>query len=130
MAAARSPEEVDSLFVKALNAGDIEALMALYEPQASLMPSPGKMVVGAAAIREALGAFLAARPNMTMSQRLVSRGEDLALATSKWEVTMTGPDGQRSAMNGQSVEVLRRQADGSWRFAIDMPFGVDAGGTQ
>jgi uncharacterized protein (TIGR02246 family) len=126
MAAARTPEEVDLLFVKALNAGDIDALMELYEPQASLMPSPGKVVAGTAAIREGLGAFLAARPNMTMSQRLVSRTEDLALATSKWEATMTGPDGKRAAMNGQSVEVLRRQADGSWRFAIDMPFGVEA----
>jgi ketosteroid isomerase-like protein len=27
-------------------------------------------------------------------------------------------------MSGRSVEVVRRQADGSWRFAIDFPFGV------
>jgi uncharacterized protein (TIGR02246 family) len=124
---ARSPEEVDPLFAQALNAGDIDALMALYEPQASLMPAPGKVVVGTAAIREALAAFLAGRPNITLSQRLVSRADDLALVTSKWELSMTGADGQRSTMNGQSVEVVRRQADGSWRFAIDMPFGVDAG---
>jgi uncharacterized protein (TIGR02246 family) len=126
---ARSPEEIDPLFAKALNAGDLDALMALYEPQASLMPSPGKVVVGTAAIREALGALLAARPNMTLAQRLVSRTDDLALVTSKWELTMTGADGQRSTMNGQSVEVARRQPDGSWRFAIDMPFGVEAGAT-
>jgi hypothetical protein len=30
-------------------------------------------------------------------------------------------------MNGQSVEVTRRQSDGSWLFAIDMPFGAEAG---
>ena len=66
---------------------------------------------------------------MTLAQRLVSRTDDLALLTSKWEVTMTGPDGQRAKMNGQSVEVARRQPDGSWRFAIDMPFGVEAGAT-
>ncbi len=124
---ARSPEEIDPLFAQALNAADLDALMALYEPQASLMPSPGKVVVGTAAIREALSAFLAARPNIALSQRLVSRTDDLALVTSKWELTMTGADGQRSTMNGQSVEVVRRQADGSWRFAIDMPFGVEAG---
>ena len=123
---ARSPEEIDPLFAQALNAGDIDALMALYEPQASLMPSPGKVVVGTAAIREALAAFLAGRPNMTVSQRLVSHTDDLALVTSKWELTMTGADGQRSTMNGQSVEVVRRQGDGSWRFAIDMPFGINS----
>jgi hypothetical protein len=27
-------------------------------------------------------------------------------------------------MNGQSAEVVRRQADGRWLFAIDFPFGV------
>jgi uncharacterized protein (TIGR02246 family) len=123
---ARSPEEIDPLFAQALNAGDIDALMALYEPQASLMPSPGKVVVGTAAIREALVAFLAGRPNMTLSRRLVSHTDDLALVTSKWELTMTGADGQRSTMNGQSVEVVRRQGDGSWRFAIDMPFGINS----
>ena len=34
--AARKPEEVDRLFKRAMNAADIDALLALYEPQASL----------------------------------------------------------------------------------------------
>jgi uncharacterized protein (TIGR02246 family) len=125
--AARTPEEIDPLFAQALNAGDLDALLALYEPNASLMPSPGKVVAGTAEIREALSAFLAGRPNITLTRRLVSRSDDLALVTSKWELTMTGADGQRSTMSGQSVEVVRRQRDGSWRFAIDMPFGIEAG---
>ena len=125
--AARKPEEVDRLFERALNAGDMEALLALYEPQASLMPSPGSVVVGAPAIREALAAFIAGKPKITITPRLVSETGDLALVTAKWDLAIDGPDGKRAKMNGSSVEVLRRQPDGSWRFAIDMPFGVDAG---
>ena len=125
--AATKPEEIDPLFAQALNAGDLDALMALYEPNASLMPSPGKIAVGTAEIREGLSGFLAARPNMTLSPRVVATTDGLALVTSKWEVTLTGADGQRSTMHGQSVEVVRRQADGTWRFAIDLPFGVEAG---
>jgi uncharacterized protein (TIGR02246 family) len=125
--AASKPEEIDHLFARALNAGDLDALMALYEPNASLMPSPGKIAVGTAEIREGLAGFLAARPNMTLSPRVVASTEGLALVTSKWEVTLTGADGQRSTMQGQSVEVVRRQPDGTWRFAIDLPFGVEAG---
>jgi uncharacterized protein (TIGR02246 family) len=125
--AARTPEELDPLFARALNAGDLDALTSLYEPQASLMPSPGKVVVGTAAIREALATFLAGKPTITLTPRLVSLTGDLALVTAKWELTLMGADGTPTKMNGQSVEVTRRQSDGSWLFAIDMPFGVEAG---
>jgi uncharacterized protein (TIGR02246 family) len=125
--AARTPEELDTLFGRALNAGDLDALVALYEPQASLMPSPGKVVVGAPAIREALAAFVGAKPRITLTPRLVSQAGDLALVTAKWELGLNGDDGKPAKMHGQSVEVVRRQADGTWRFAIDMPFGVEAG---
>ena len=123
--AARSPEELDRLFAGALNTGNIDALMELYEPQASLMPTPGKMVAGAEAIREALAGFIVGKPKMSLSPRVVSRTGDLALLTSKWELTMIGPDGKPMQMAGQSIEVARRGSDGNWRFAIDLPFGVD-----
>lgn len=125
--AARKPEELDSLFAKSLNAGDLDGLVALYEPQASLMPSPGKVVTGASAIREALAAFIAAKPRITLNPRLVSQTGDLALVTAAWELALNGDDGKPAKMHGQSVEILRRQADGSWLFAIDMPFGVESG---
>jgi ketosteroid isomerase-like protein len=37
---------------------------------------------------------------------------------------MTGPDGKPAQVSGQSVEVVRRQANGDWLFVIDEPFGV------
>ena len=123
--AARNPEDLDRLFAGSLNSGNIEELMSLYEPQASLMAAPGKIVVGADAIREALNGFIAGKPKMSLSPRVVAKTADLAVTTSKWELTMTGPDGKPAQMSGQSIEVARRQPDGTWRFAIDLPFGVD-----
>jgi hypothetical protein len=38
---ARNPEELDALFTRAMNAGDIEDVMKLYEPQAALRRVPG-----------------------------------------------------------------------------------------
>jgi uncharacterized protein (TIGR02246 family) len=121
---ARTPDEVDTLFTKALNAGDLDALVSLYEPEATLMPAPGTVVTGKAAIRGALAQFIAGKPTMMLSAHTLSQTADLALVTAKWELAMTGPDGKPTTINGQSVEVLRRQADGHWLFAIDLPFGV------
>jgi len=123
---ARNPEDLDRLFAGAMNAGNLDALAELYEPQASLTPSPGKVVTGASAIREALAGFLDGKPKMTLSPRVVARSGDLALLTSKWELTMTGPDGKPTKMTGQSVEVARRQSDGNWLFAIDLPLGIES----
>lgn len=121
----RNPEDLDRLFAGALNTGNIDELMTLYEPQASLMASPGKIVAGSEAIREALSGFIAGKPKMTLNPRVVARTNDLALLASKWSLKMTGPDGKPAEMAGESIEIARRQADGTWRFAIDLPFGVD-----
>jgi len=121
---ARTPEEIDTLFAKALNAGDLEGLVALYEPQATLMASPGTLVTGSAAIRDALAGLLAAKPSMTLTARTLSEAGDVALVTAAWRLSMTGQDGTPASMNGQSVEVVRRQPDGRWLFAIDFPFGI------
>jgi uncharacterized protein (TIGR02246 family) len=123
---AKTPEELDTLFAKALNAGDLDALVSLYEPDASLMPAPGNVVIGKVDIRSALSGFLAAKPSMTLSARTLTQTGDLALVSAQWQLAMTGPDGKPRTMNGRSVEVVRRQEDGRWLFAIDFPFGVPA----
>ena len=124
--AARTPEDIDRLFAEALNAGSLDALVALYEPQAALMPSPDKLVTGTAAIRESLAAFLAGKPKISLAPRLVAQTGELAVVSAKWELSMIGPDDKPARMTGQSVEVLRRQSDGGWLFAIDLPFGAEA----
>jgi uncharacterized protein (TIGR02246 family) len=121
---ARKPEELDVLFVQAFNAGDIEAMMKLYEPAASLTPQPGQVVSGTKALREALGGFLAMKPRMTLEARTLAESGGIALTTSKWVLEGTGPDGKPMKAEGQSAEVARRQPDGTWLFVIDNPHGL------
>ena len=116
--------KIDDRFVAALNDGDLDALVALYEPNASLMPAPGKVVQGSAAIRGALAGFVAAKPKMSATARTLAQSGDVALVSAEWQLEVDGPDGKRANMSGRSVEVVRRQADGSFRFVIDFPFGV------
>lgn len=128
MKIARHPVDLDRMFEQALNAGDIDGLVALYEAEAALMPSPGKIVVGTAAIREALAGFLAGRPTISTAGRLVAQTGDIALLANRWTLTMTGPDGKPTTMSASAVEVARKQSAGHWLFAMDMPFGSDANG--
>lgn len=121
---AHKPEELDALFAEAVNAGDIEAVIKLYEPAASLTPQPGQIVSGAKAIREALGGFLAMKPRMTLEARTLAEAGGIALTTSKWVLQGTGPDGKPMNVEGQSAEVARRQPDGTWLFVIDNPHGL------
>jgi len=121
--AARTPEECDALFERHLNAGDLDALVALYEPGATLVPSPDERVVGQAAIREALGTFIAAKAKLSMKVGQILRaGDDLAVLYNDWSGQVTDPDGARIDVAGQAIEVVRRQPDGTWRYAIDDPY--------
>ena len=124
---AGSPEELDRLFSEALNSGDLDTLMALYEPQATFSPEPGQVISGTQAIREALIGFLATKPKITLEGKTLAQTGDIALTTAKWELSGTGPDGSPVKMDGHSVEVSRRQPDGNWLFVIDTPWGLEWG---
>ena len=123
---ARKPEECDTLLVEAINKGDLETALALYEPNASFVLESGQVVTGLAAIREAMQGFLALKPKFSIAVKAVQSGDGgLALLRAKWSLTGTGPDGKPMTMSGNSTEVVRRQSDGTWRFVIDNPRGAD-----
>jgi uncharacterized protein (TIGR02246 family) len=119
---ARSPEELDKLFMENMNAGDVEAVVALYEVEATLAPQPGQAVTGTAAIRDAIRGFIAMKPRFTATAKPTVRAGDLALTGLAWNLHATGPDGKPVEMNGHSAEVVRRQPDGTWKFVIDNPW--------
>jgi uncharacterized protein (TIGR02246 family) len=110
---AHKPEELPELYVQALNSGDLDALVALFEPQACMSPEPRQVVAGAQAIREALSGFLAMNPKLTQEVKTLSQTSNIALSTPSCHLTATGPDGNTVDMRGQSVAVLRRQSDGT-----------------
>ena len=119
---ARTPDEVDRLFAQALNDGDAEGIVALYEPNACLVPQPGTTAVGTEAIRQAVEGLLAMKPKISLETQSPLVVGDVALTTSRWRLTGSSPDGDPVDMNGVSAEVARRQPDGTWRFVIDNPF--------
>jgi len=125
---ARTPDELHGLFTRHFSAGDLDGLLALYEAGAVLYPQPGLAAVGTAAIRDALDAFLALHGTFTMTTGRVIRTDALALIFAPWTLVATGPDGKPMILSGTATDVVRQQADGTWRFAIDNPFGAEGVG--
>src|SRR5262249_5629788 len=120
--AAKTPDDCDALFERHLNAGDLDSLVDLYEQDAVLVPNPGESAVGRESIREALGGLVAAKGEIQLRVAQVLRaGDDLAMLYGDWTGHFTDPDGARVAIAGQSIEGVRRQSDGTWRFALADP---------
>lgn len=122
-----SPEQLIELFSEHINAGDVDAMAALYEPDAAFVPEPGGPVLqGLRAIREALAGFAALEPTLSGEIEKVLEADGIALVANRWTLTGTGPDGSTVDIGGVSADVLRRQPDGTWRVLIDNPWGERA----
>ena len=112
------------MFEQAFNAGDIEALMALYEPDAALVPQPGAIAEGSAAVRESLRWFLDRGGRILLETKLVLRVGDLAYLANRWSLTGgTMPDGSAAELGATTAEVARLQPDGTWLYVIDNAWG-------
>ena len=124
---ATEPEQIHRLFEHAFNADDLEGLLALYEPDAVLVPQPGVVVEGVDGIRNALRWLLDRNGRITVESKLVLRVGELAYLSNRWSLTGgTMPDGSAAELGATTAEVARRQADGSWRYVIDNAWGSEA----
>lgn len=120
-----TPQQVLEAIVTGINSGDLDSLMALYESDAAFATEPGRLAPGATGIREALTGFISMNGTVDLEVTRVLEVDDLALVVGVWSFDGTGPDGEPVHLEARNADVLRRQADGTWRFVIDNPWGVD-----
>jgi ketosteroid isomerase-like protein len=120
-----TPEQVLATIVTGINSGDLDSLMPLYESEAAFAPQPGSLAHGPAGIGEALGGFISMNGKLDLEVTRVLEVDDLALVVGVWSFDGTGPDGEPVHLEARNADVLRRQADGTWRFVIDNPWGTD-----
>jgi len=107
----------------AVSAGDMEGILATFEPNGVLVGQPGMPAMGTPALREAFKQFIAINPKITVTSHEVIQADDIALHSSTWKMSGKAPDGTPVEQSGFSVVVLRKQPDGRWLMVIDNPFG-------
>jgi ketosteroid isomerase-like protein len=119
---AATPEACDVVVAEYIGAGDLDTIVALYEPAAVLIDAAsGAPLEGHAAIRRSFAALVAAKTRIECRVVKVVRSGELALCYNDWTGSMAGPDGARIQIGGHAMEVVRRQPDGTWRYVLDDP---------
>src|SRR5262245_59596293 len=124
----QTPADCDHAFAACVKARDLEGLVALYEPHAQYVRRNGTVVVGHAAIRELLQSLTNVATEIEMHVTTVVALNGIALLYNDWTAKALSDDGQLRESAGKAVEVVRRQPDGRWLFAIDDPFGRSRSG--
>jgi ketosteroid isomerase-like protein len=119
-----TPEQVLEAIVAGINSGQLDSLLPLYESKAAFAAEPGSLVHGAAGIADALNGFISMNGTLDLRVTRVLEVDDLALVIGVWSFDGAGPAGEPVHLEASNADVLRRQADGTWRFVIDNPWGV------
>jgi ketosteroid isomerase-like protein len=105
---ARDPQDLERLLVSREREGDVDGMVALYEPHAVLDCGDGRLIQGREAIRAFYAALVATGRKFDFGdQRPAIISGDLALTST------------RSLDGSVTAEVARRQVDGTWLWVID-----------
>ncbi|MEP7004696.1 MAG: SgcJ/EcaC family oxidoreductase [Sphingomonas bacterium] len=114
--------EIDKLYDAwqvRFNAGDLEGLVDLYFDDVTYVNPDGKLMIGKARVREDFIELLALKPQIVLGDRRHVLYQDIALTTNHWRMNFNSADGVKQELTGGGIEVMRKQADGGWRYIID-----------
>lgn len=116
-----SVKAVDLAFTAGMNARDTAAVYAVYAADAKLMP-PDSPILDGAASHGFIAAFIAGGPSdFALTPITVYGVGDLAYVVGTASFKMGG-----ATETVKYTEVLRKGADGKWRYVVDMFSGVAA----
>ena len=129
MSHGRDPADLHPALLNAFNAGDIDAIVTCYESRACFMSKSGRAAHGTAELRELYRAMLSYKPHLKLEVRkIIQAGDDLALVIVEWASKAVLASGEIEALSGTATDVMRKQVDGTWKLAIDNPYGIEQTG--
>ena len=113
---------VDAEFSKLSEAkGMAESFVAYAVEDATLLPEGGTPISGKESIR---GHLSGAPPGSVLTWKPVradvSASGDLGYTWGTYEFLQNGPDGRPQVGHGKYVTIWKRQANGEWRFVLDI----------
>ena len=116
-----NPEDWPSVFEQHLNAGDLDKVMSLYEPDARFVAPSGETLIGRDRIGQVIAGLIRSQTKMKSRVLRVNAIDDLALLYTDFDGTTVDDSGKTIELRSRAIEILRRQSDGTWKLIIGDP---------
>ncbi|OME91353.1 MULTISPECIES: YybH family protein [Paenibacillus] len=119
------PEDMNAAFADAYNSGDIDQVLALYEPNSIHVHRNGSLEIGIHSFHHTLEELLLLQGKMVSTNLYCIPFENIAMLRAYFTLRTSDRDGQPLLLQGYTSEIVRQQPYGSWLYIVDHPFGSD-----
>ena len=117
----KKAEEVHGVLAAAYNTGDLATVLSMYDVNGIIVAEPGNPVSGKEKFEASVKGILSIKGKMEIKTVYCLQSGDIAVGRSEWSIK----DGSEVKISAKGVEVMKRQADGSWKVLIDHAFGAE-----
>lgn len=115
--------QTDENWSKAAQSKKVDDWVAFYSEDAVILPPNDKKASGKEDVRKYIGELLML-PGLALSWEPskveVARSGDLAYTQGSYRMTFPDPHGKPMTDQGKTLEVWKKQADGTWKCVADM----------
>jgi uncharacterized protein (TIGR02246 family) len=117
------PEDWPRLFVQYLNSGDLEAVVALYAPNARFVGRSGETIVGRDQIRDVLARMIRSKTKLQSRVIKAINADDVAVLYTDFQGTTMDALEKTIDLRYNAVEILHRQPNSCWKLIVGDPNG-------
>jgi ketosteroid isomerase-like protein len=115
--------QTDENWSKAAQSKKVDDWVAFYSNDAVILPPNDKKASSKEDVRRYIGQLLML-PGLSLtwdpSKVEVARSGDLAYTQGTYRMAFTDPQGKPATDRGKTLEIWKKQADGTWKCAADM----------
>jgi uncharacterized protein (TIGR02246 family) len=114
-----TPEDVIPALVERFNSRDLDAMMELYSPEAVFVANDGRTITDRSEFAALFQRDMNLGVPLKANVRHVFVGGDTAQIILDWAIDGTDAEGKQVHVHGTASDIMRRGADGVWRYIID-----------
>jgi uncharacterized protein (TIGR02246 family) len=116
-------QDVHKTLAEAYNTGDMNTVLGMYDVSGIFVGDTGEPLSGNEQFQAAVKGILAIKGKMEINTVYCFETGDVAVGRSEWSIR----DGSETKVAAKGIELLKKQADGTWKVLIDHAFGAEAG---